>query len=117
MNQKQILETRRFLNEVRSSNRSGSHVNCFRYFPNNSDEHEDTKFKVFKLLRKLNHNVLVEPIFNNGSRCDILDISLGVIYEVIHSEKETEVKNKNYPSCFGIVIIKSNKSEKIEVLE
>ncbi len=117
MNQKQILETRRFLNEVRSNNRIGSHVNCFRYFPNNTDEHEDTKFKVFKLLRKLNHNVLVEPIFNNGTRCDILDISLGVIYEVIHSEKREDVKNKNYPSCFAIVIIESGNFDEMEVLQ
>ena len=117
MNQAQALETRRFLNEVRSSNRIGSHVNCFRFFPNNSDTHENTKFEVFKKLRKLNHDVLVEAIFLNGSRCDLLDINTGVIYEIIHTEKETEVKEKNYPSCFGIVIIKANEFDEMAILE
>lgn len=116
MNITQQLQTRRFLNEVRTNNRIGSHVNCFRYFPNNTDDHEDTKYQVFKKLRKLNHDVLVEAIFNNGSRCDILDLTEGIIYEIIKTEKREDVKKKNYPSCFGIEIIEASNFANLEVM-
>ena len=107
MNSKQFAERRRFLQTIRISNRSGSHINCFRYFPNNSDEHEDKKFEIFKRLRKEGHDVLVEPIFHDEGRCDVLDLTDGVIYEVIHTEKEADVKKKNYPGCFMIEIVKA----------
>ena len=61
------------LNTIRFSNRSGSYLNHFRYSPNNTDEHEDAKYKVFKILRKKGHNLMVEPIFEKGGRADILD--------------------------------------------
>lgn len=105
--EKPVYKSRQYLNEIRISNRSGSYVNHFRYFPNNREEHEDRKYEVFKYLRKLKHELIVEAIFLNGSRADILDLTTGVIYEVIFTETEEECqeKVKSYPDRFETRII------------
>ena len=92
------------LQYIRFSNRSGSHVNCFRYFPNNTDNHEDAKYKLFKMLRKKGHSVLIEPIFTNGSRCDVLDLTAAQIYEVMETEDKTSMIKKalKYPYIFAL---------------
>lgn len=96
---------RKALNTIRFSNRSGSYLNLFRYNSNNSDKHEDMKYKVFKYLRKLNIPVMVEPIFNNGfGKADILDCLNGIIYEITFTETEEELKEKikKYPDIFEV---------------
>lgn len=95
---------REYLNLVRYTNRCGSKVNCFIYHPQNSDEHEDMKFQVFKQLRKWGHDVLVEPIFINGKRADILDITEGVIFEIFFTETVEELAKKveSYPPTFEV---------------
>ncbi|MBD3185021.1 hypothetical protein GF312_22245 [Candidatus Poribacteria bacterium] len=100
-----------YLQQVEFSNRSGSHVNCFRYFPNNSEEHECLKFLIFRLLRDAGHLILTEPIFKDRSRCDILDLSTGTIIEILHSEKleDAKKKAKKYPSCFQVRFISTGK--------
>lgn len=100
-----------FLSEIRFSNRCGSHLNCFRYFKNNSKKHEITKFLVFLTLRDWNHDVFTEAIFLNGCRADIIDVSEGIIYEIINTEKEKSLKEKikNYPNIFEVRRIDANK--------
>ena len=106
-----------FLQQIEFSNRSGSHVNCFRYFPNNSHEHEWMKFLVFTILRDLGHDLICEPIFTDGrGRCDILDLNLSTIIEVLYSEKLEDAKEKvkKYPSCFRIVFVDADKEIDID---
>lgn len=104
---------REWLNTLRFANRSGSHINCFRgtYYEGKSDAHEDTKYEVYKQLRKWGHDVIVEAIFNNGSRCDVLDLTQGIIYEVTFSEttKMLSEKIKKYPGIFEVRQIDATK--------
>jgi len=104
---KPFFKEREALNSVRISNRSGSHVNCFRYFKNNTKEHEIKKFEIYMGLIDLGHNLLVEPIFKNGLRADILDLTDNTCYEIVNSEKEESLvkKEKNYPFPIEIVRI------------
>lgn len=89
--------------------RSGSHVNCFKYFPNNTDDHEDKKYQVFKELRKQGIPVMVEAIFTTGGRCDILDLLNGEIYEVLSTESLSEAKKKveGYPTTLTITFVRT----------
>lgn len=102
----QMLRMNQFLGEIRHSNRCGSHVNCFRgtYHSDKVDDHEDMKYLVYKTLRRWGHDVIVEPIFNNGKRADVIDLTDGIIYEVTYSEtvQELQEKVKSYPECFEI---------------
>jgi len=100
------------LNQVSFSNRSGSHKNCFRYFHNNSELHENTKFDVFKKLRKLGYDVWTEAIFTrNRGRCDLLAIkdTQAYVIEIVNSEKEKSIleKSKKYPGELELLIIKT----------
>lgn len=100
------------LNELRFSNKSGSHINCFRGSVGaESPEHLDTKYKVWKKLREWEHDIIVEAIFKNGKRADIIDLSEAIIYEITHSETEEELKEKtkSYPEVFEIRRIDANK--------
>jgi len=117
-------ETKQFkqneiLRLIRFSNKSGSYINHFIYYPNNTDLHEDTKFEVFKELRKKGYDVLVEPIFINNGRADILDITRGIIFEVIKSEtiEMLEEKKKKYPPNLEVRIVDANKKRREEILE
>lgn len=89
----------RVLNTIRRSNRLSLHTNCFRYFKNNSDVHELAKFYLYKELIDEGHVVMTEVIFENGSRCDILDVTDGIIYEILFSESREEAEGKatKYP--------------------
>jgi hypothetical protein len=109
---------REFLNEIRISNRSGSHVNCLRLFKNNTIAHEQTKFMVCWTLLKWGHEFVTEPIFNNGKRADVLDLHTGVVYEVIKSETEEKLADKTeaYPELFEIRKVNANEPFNEELL-
>ena len=51
---------------------------------------------------------ITEAIFNNNSRADVVDLSSGVIYEILFSEKEEDCdkKVKKYPEEFKLVKVK-----------
>jgi hypothetical protein len=106
------------MNEIRFSNRSGSHINCIRIFPNNTLEHEMTKFKVCWTLRKWGYDFITEAIFKNNKRADVIDVSNGIIYEILKSEKEEELvdKTETYPEIFEIRKVDANVEFKEEVL-
>jgi hypothetical protein len=93
------------LAEIRPGNQSGSHRNCFRGAPGaETDEHLDMKYNVWKTLRKWKHEVMVEAIFNNGKRADIIDLSTCIIFEITYSETEEMLAEKTlaYPEIFEI---------------
>lgn len=96
------------LDLVRFSNRSGSHMNCFRFFNGESKKHILKKLEICIELKNKNHKFLTEAIFKNGYRCDVLDLSDGVIYEILNSEndKDFEEKVKNYPKGLDIVKVR-----------
>lgn len=87
-------EERENVNKVRVSNRKFD----FRYFPNNTMYHELMKFRVYTMLRDAGHLVITEAIFENNKRADVFDCSMGIIYEILHKEKELSLdKIKEYP--------------------
>ena len=82
-------------NLVRISNRK---VNEFRDAANNTDFHEVAKLLVYRELRAMNHNLIVEAIFENESgRVDILDLTTATAYEIAHTETDKQFLAKNYP--------------------
>ena len=82
------------LNLVRFSNRCGSHMNCIRFSLGESWQHIAKKVEICCALREMHHDFLTEAIFLNGSRCDILDVTEGVVYEILHSETEEQLAEK-----------------------
>ena len=96
------------LNLVKFSNRCGSHVSCIRFSIAESWQHIAKKIEVCCVLRELRHDFLTEAIFLNGSRCDVLDITEGVVYEILHSETEEQLaeKIKHYPDELRIIKVR-----------
>ena len=82
-------------------------LNKFKINLGNTYVHELAKFKLFWELRQQGHDVVVEGIFNNGKRADIIDLTEGVIYEILKSETLEKAKKKveNYPEYFEVKFI------------
>lgn len=85
------------MQSVRVSNRSGSHIGCFRCNPSDSDLHIYTAFNRWLEYRKLGTAVITEAIFNNGQRADILLPSIPLIEEIMVTETNERLEAKNYP--------------------
>jgi hypothetical protein len=86
----------------------------FQYCKNNSDLHEDTKFKVFKELVKNGYEVYTEVEFIEKGRADVVAITQngeGYIFEIVNTEKEDSKKNKLiiYPIEFDLFFIECDK--------
>jgi len=96
---------------MRYSNRSGSHINCFRFTKGEKGgctwEHEFRKFQICWELASRGHEFMTEPIFNNGKRADVVDLTAMVVYEVLASEKidSCAVKIESYPDCFEVRMV------------
>ncbi|MFW6173350.1 MAG: hypothetical protein ACOC5T_06355 [Elusimicrobiota bacterium] len=115
--------TRKLINKIRVSNRSGSYKNCFKYHKQNTDEHEDTKYEIFKKLRKQGYDCWTEVIFENGYRADIVAIKEGngwiVEVETPKSslaflDEKMNDKKKNYPDDFYFVEVNTDEFDKEE---
>lgn len=74
-------------------------INKFKINTNNAFIHELVKFIIFYKLRKLEHDIVVEAIFSNGKRADLLDLNTNIIYEVLNTEKKENIdlKQAKYP--------------------
>lgn len=99
--QEKDKKRREALNLIRMSNRSGSHLNCVRFFRNNTWEHEMVKAQVCLKLLKQGYDLFTECIFENG-RADIMAIAQdgsAYIIEVLNSETEERflAKQETYP--------------------
>lgn len=75
-------------------------INKYKINTNNSFVHELVKFIVFYKLRKAEHNVVTEAIFDNGKRADVFDLTNNIIYEVLNTEdmKNIDLKQAKYPA-------------------
>lgn len=76
----------------------GTPLNAVRFNSGNTDLHEMAKAKICLVLVKEGHNFLTEAEFQGG-RADIVDLTRGIILEVLHSEKEENLQKKRlkYP--------------------
>ncbi|MAG45614.1 MAG: hypothetical protein CMH63_02475 [Nanoarchaeota archaeon] len=88
---------------------SNRKLNCLRWHNNETREHIIKKLDICRWLKELGHEFITEGIFNNGARGDVIDLTSGVVYEVLCSEKEKkfEEKIKKYPEEFEVVKVKS----------
>jgi hypothetical protein len=93
------------LQTIRISNRK---LNCLRWGSNETKEHILKKLDICIELKEINHNFITEAIFINGSRADVIDLTEGIIYEILVSEREENFKEKikKYPRIFTIIKIK-----------
>ena len=93
------------LQNIRVSNRK---LNCLRWHNNESRQHILKKLDICIELKNSKHTFITEAIFVNGSRCDIIDLTTGEIYEILCSETEEdfEEKIKRYPKCFRVIKVK-----------
>jgi len=81
-----------------------------KYYPNNTDIHEDTKWAIFKKLKKLGFKAWSETRIKGG-RADICVISpdsKGFILEIMESEPESSYLRKlnEYDLLWEIIPIK-----------
>jgi len=96
------------LNLIRFSNRTGSHINCFRFNLSESREHIYKKLEVCIELMKENHKFITEAVFVDERRADVFDLSDGVVYEILNSESDKgfEEKVKRYPEELEVVRVR-----------
>lgn len=96
------------LQEIRISNRNGSHVNCLRLHNNNSDIHNDKIIAVAKEFMKMNIPFMTEAEFIMGGRADLINLFTHEIYEIMVTESDESIENKirNYPSLFKVIKVK-----------
>ena len=82
-------------------------MNCLRWGSNETKEHILKKLEICIELKELEHEFITEAIFNNGGRADVIDLTSGIIYEILCSEDEIkfEEKIKKYPEEFEVVKI------------
>jgi len=71
----------------------------------NTYEHEMAKAKACIYLKKHGRRFITEAYFIGGGRADILDLTIGICYEIVKSEKPVsiDVKKEKYP--LPVVII------------
>ncbi len=113
MNKQQLARRRmEVLQKVRVSNRK---VNVLRVSPNNTYEHEKTKFDVFFYCRQQGWDVITEAIFTNGKRADILILDTNTAVEVMHTETKISGirKIQKYPTD-DIIFVDASKEFKGE---
>lgn len=93
------------LQKIRVSNRK---LNCLRWYNGESREHILKKLEICIVLKNKGHKFLTEAIFENGSRADIVDLTDGVVYEVLcsESEEDCDIKIEKYPEEFEVIKIK-----------
>jgi hypothetical protein len=63
------------------------------------------KFEICKQLSRWGHEWYSEAVFTRGrGRCDVIDASAGIIYEVLASESEESIARKRlkYPAEFEV---------------
>jgi len=95
-------------------------VNKVKISSSNTYTHEIVKTFICYLLRKNKCNFITEGIFENGGRCDVFDITNGIIYEVLYSEKVSNITNKKsyYPDVEIIAVnAKEYKSYSLEKIK
>jgi len=93
---------------VRMSNRFGSQRNVLRWSGSETKEHVLKKLEVCIELKEFGHEFITEAIFQNGTRADILDLTEGTVYEILHTETDETCNEKvqRYPREVEVVRIR-----------
>lgn len=109
---KKISESQLLAN-LEHSSKCGSLKNAFNYNSNNSEDHENVKFAIFKKLVNEGFIVYTEAKFlNNKGIGDIVAIKdgMGWIIEVMHSEKSENLEKKKlkYPQDFILIPVRTH---------
>jgi len=94
---------------LRSSNRMGSHNNCFRSYSSETRSHISRKFQVWLELLKAGCTIYTEAIFINGCRADIFAIMPDgrvKVIEILETETDEEFLDKirKYPKEIDTII-------------
>lgn len=105
---------------IEFSSLTGNKENMFQYCKNNTDEHEDMKYKVFKELVTKGYSVFTEVEFLSGGRADIVcfdDKGNGWIFEIVHTESQESISSKmnKYPIDFDLEVIYTNKPVELPI--
>lgn len=91
------------LNKRELNLHSKKYENVVRVHHQNTLEHEQAKLKVCYYLQSQDRSYMTECKFVKGGRADIVDLSRGVIYEILHTEKESNIEKKKLKYPFPIV--------------
>jgi hypothetical protein len=89
---------------------SSCHADCYRFSLNETDKHARKKFELFYEYRRIGCLVFTELILNDNSRPDLIVCfpdGLIQIIEVIESETEESIKDKEERYPFQIVKVKA----------
>ena len=73
-----------------------SMVKC-SYGESESDPHRNVKCIIARWAWKNSIKFCTEAVFHGGGRADLILLDLGTAIEILHSEKLSKFKNKNYP--------------------
>jgi len=111
---KKYTKENRLKQQIKYNSLSGSKANMFQYCKNNGILHEETKFKVFQHLVRLNHTVYTEVEFKDKNRADIVSFDEkgnGYIFEIVNSESQESINNKldKYDIDFELFFVYCNK--------
>ena len=88
----------RAMNANRKLFKLGTPLNVIRINTGNTKVHEQKKFDLCWNMAKNGQDYMTEAEFKGG-RCDVVNLSTGIIHEIVHSEeaKSIEKKEKIYP--------------------
>ena len=107
MNRKDYIRRRTMLNYLESARNKD--INKLKTSVANTDAHELVKYLVYRRLLSEGNEVVTEAIFSNQrGRADIFDITDGIVYEIINTEKEASIirKRKSYPIPVEVISVK-----------
>jgi len=83
-------------------------INSLKIEKGNTIDHEMLKFLVCFILKNQDREFITEARLKTGGRCDVLDLSRGVVIEILTTEKEANIeKKKDYYSDLPIIPILS----------
>jgi len=89
---------------------SSRHRNCCRLNAGSSEAHETLKATVCYHILKKGHCFLTEAIVEKSrKRCDVVDISAGICYEILYSEEAESIKQKRAEYPFFIIVVEVGK--------
>jgi hypothetical protein len=77
-------------------------------FANNTYSHELAKFRLAYYFQKNRICYMTEATFTDGrGRADVVDMVNGVAYEIVETEKEISIKNKNLKYPFPVIKLRA----------
>jgi hypothetical protein len=89
---------------------SGIHVNCIRINSGNTIIHELAKFLYCESLAFGGYEFITEAVLENRrGRADIVNLDLGEIIELVHTEREKSIEDKAMVYPLPIIKIDAQK--------